>query len=129
MKLFITSRNGIEIINLDKVVYLADKPFEAWTLDKANAEIDAAIAVQPLPAYRQLKAQVVFAQTNYSESAAIYQSLIDEGSQTAENYFGIARCREMLNDTTVLQCSTVPWRHSAVLISRKLLLIFLPVVK
>ena len=85
---------------LDKVVYLADKPFEAWTLDKANAEIDAAIAVQPLPAYRQLKAQVVFAQTNYSESAAIYQSLIGEGSQTAENYFGIARCREMLNDTT-----------------------------
>lgn len=84
----------------DKAVFAADKPFDAWTLDKACGEMDQAIGASPLPIYRQMKAQIVFAQKKYDEAAEIYKSLVDEGQKTAENYFGIARCKEMLNDST-----------------------------
>ena len=83
----------------DKTVYAADKPFDAWTLDKACSEAEQAIGCSPLPLYKQLKAQIVFAQKKYDESEAIYKSLIDEGEKTAENYYGLSRGKEMLNDS------------------------------
>lgn len=85
---------------LDKMVYMPDKPFESWNYDKACSEINNAIDIQPLPVYRQLKAQIVFAQEKYAESADIYQALVDDGEKTAANYFGLARCKELLKDTT-----------------------------
>ena len=87
-------------IILDKIVYVPETSFEAWTLDKALAEADAAIAVSPLAHYRQLKAQILFVQQKYGEASDVYKSLVDEGQTTAENYFGIARCNEMMKDTT-----------------------------
>lgn len=84
----------------EKNVYESNVPFDAWTLDKALAEVDAAIAVSPAVHYRQLKAQILFVQQKYADAAAVYKSLVSEGQTTAENYFGIARCHEMQNDTT-----------------------------
>ena len=74
--------------------------FDAWTLDKALSEVEAAISISPASHYRQLKAQILFVQEKYADAAAIYKLLVDEGLTTAENYFGIARCHEMQKDTT-----------------------------
>lgn len=85
---------------LDKIVYVPNVPFDAWTLDKSLAEIEAAIALSPAAHYSQLKAQILFVQQKYSDAAAVYKSLVEGGQATAENYFGIARCCEMQRDTT-----------------------------
>lgn len=85
---------------LDKIVYVPNVPFDAWTLDKSLAEIEAAIALSPAAHYSQLKAQILFVQQKYSDAAAAYKSLVEVGQATAENYFGIARCCEMQRDTT-----------------------------
>lgn len=85
---------------LDKIVYVPNVPFDAWTLDKSLAEIEAAIALSPAAHYSQLKAQILFVQQKYSDAAAVYKSLVEGGQATAENYFGIARCYEMQRDTT-----------------------------
>lgn len=85
---------------LDKIVYVPNVTFDAWTLDKALSEVEAAISVSPASHYRQLKAQILFVQEKYADAAAIYKLLVDEGLTTAENYFGIARCHEMQKDTT-----------------------------
>lgn len=85
---------------LDKIVYVPNVTFDAWTLDKALSEVEAAISVSPASHYRQLKAQILFVQEKYADAAAIYKLLVDEGFTTAENYFGIARCHEMQKDTT-----------------------------
>lgn len=84
----------------DKIVYVPNVTFDAWSLDKALAEVEAAISISPASHYRQLKAQILFVQEKYADAAAIYKSLVDEGLTTAENYFGIARCYEMQKDTT-----------------------------
>ena len=84
----------------DKLVYLPEKPFDAWTLDKAKAEIDQAIAIADEPGFGKLNAQILFAQNKYDESAKVYQSLVDRGDALAENYYGMARCKAMLKDTT-----------------------------
>ena len=84
----------------DKLVYLPEKPFDAWTLDKAKAEIDQAIAIADEPGFGKLNAQILFAQKKYDESAKVYQSLVDRGDALAENYYGMARCKAMLKDTT-----------------------------
>ena len=84
----------------DKLVYLPEKPFDAWTLDKAKAEIDQAIAIADEPGFGKLNAQILFAQKKDDESAKVYQSLVDRGDALAENYYGMARCKAMLKDTT-----------------------------
>ena len=84
----------------DKLVYLPEKPFDAWTLDKAKAEIDQAIAIADEPGFGKLNAQILFAQKKYDASATVYQSLVDRGDALAENYYGMARCKAMLKDTT-----------------------------
>ncbi|MGN0282103.1 MAG: hypothetical protein ACI4B3_07375 [Prevotella sp.] len=85
---------------LDKNIHFPAVPFESWTLDKALAEIDAAIEISHQKLHRQLRAQILFAQKKYDESEAVYKALVGEGEVSAENYYGIARCREMQNDTT-----------------------------
>lgn len=91
---------GYAKMMLDKIVYAPSVPFDAWTPDKALAEVEAAIALSPAAQYSQLKAQILFVQQKYSDAAAVYKSLVDGGQATAENYFGMARCYEMQKDTT-----------------------------
>lgn len=82
-----------------KDIYQSDKTYEPWTLDKALSLIDEAIAATPVPTYRQLKANILFAQKNYGEACSLFQALAATNLDRAEMWYAAARCREMQKDT------------------------------
>lgn len=93
--------------NYSKLIYRkelekADFPYAAWSLDKAISEADAAYSINPLPVYRELKAQILFTQKKYEESCAIYQELTTTNLRNAQLFFNAARCKEQLRDTTAM---------------------------
>ena len=86
----------------NKVIFQADKPYENWTLDKALEEIRTANTFSPQPTYRQMEADILFAQKKYAEAYEIYSELSNTNLKGAEVYFSAARCKEMLKDTTAM---------------------------
>lgn len=84
----------------NKVIYQSALPYDAWTLDKALAEIQAANAINPQPTYRQLEANILFSQKKYDEAYQVFSSLTSTDLRNAEIFFGAAKCKEMLRDTT-----------------------------
>ena len=86
----------------NKEIYLADQAYSGWSLDKALSEIQAASAINPLPSYRQLEANILFAQKKYDEAYQIFDALTKGKLRNAETFFGAARCKEMLKDTTAM---------------------------
>lgn len=86
----------------NKVIYQGNKPYDAWSLDKALAEIQAANSINPQPSYRQLEANILFSQQKFDEAYDIFSSLASTNLRNAETFFGAARCKEMLRDTTAV---------------------------
>ena len=86
----------------NKELYQSDKPYTPWTLDKALTEIQAAYAANPLAPYRQLEANILFAQKKYDEAHDIFLALTATDLNKAENWYGAVRCKEMLKDTTAM---------------------------
>jgi len=86
----------------DKVIFQADKPYDAWSLDKAINEIRLANTLNPQPTYHQLEANILFAQKKYDEAYDIYKELTTTNLKSAELYFSAARCKEMVKDTTAM---------------------------
>ena len=84
----------------NKVIYQNDKPYDAWTLDKALSEVQAANAINVQPSYRQLEANILYAQQKYDEAYQIFHDLATTDLRNAETFFGAAKCKEMLRDTT-----------------------------
>ena len=86
----------------NKEIYQADQPYSDWNLDKALSEIQAANAINPLPTYRQLEANILFAQKKYDDAYTIFDELTRSDLRNAEIFYGAARCKEMLRDTTAM---------------------------
>ena len=86
----------------NKEVYQTDKTFESWSLDKALSEIQEAISINPQPSYQQLQANILFAQKKYEEAYNIYMQLTDSPLRNAETFFGAAKCKALLRDTTAM---------------------------
>ena len=86
----------------NKEIYQADQPYSDWNLDKALSEIQAANAINPLPTYRQLEANILFAQKKYDDAYNIFDELSRSDLRNAEIFYGAARCKEMLRDTTAM---------------------------
>lgn len=86
----------------NKEIYQADQPYSDWNLDKALSEIQAANAINPLPTYRQLEANILFAQKKYDDAYNIFAELTRSDLRNAEIFYGAARCKEMLRDTTAM---------------------------
>lgn len=93
-----------------KELYRSDTPYEAWSLDRAAEEAEEAYKINPLPIYRQRKAQIRFTQKHYDEAYDIYSNIIADGTRTAEIYFEAARCKEMTGDSA----ATIAMLDSAV---------------
>jgi predicted Zn-dependent protease len=85
-----------------KEVYNSDKPYAGWSLDKALSEIREAISANPLPAYRQVEGNILFAQHQYDEAYKVFTDLTKSNLDQAEMWFAAARCKEMLKDTTTM---------------------------
>lgn len=80
----------------------SDKPYAAWTLDKAADEADEAYKANPLPVYRQMKAQIRYAQKRYAEAGDIYSELASTNMRSAEIFRYAAQCKEQLGDTAAM---------------------------
>ena len=85
-----------------KEAYQSEAPFEGWSLDKALSEIREAIAINPLPSYQQLEADILFAQKKYAEASDIYMQLTQSPMRNAELFFSAAKCKAQLRDTTAM---------------------------
>lgn len=107
----------------NKWVYNNAKAYDPWTLDKAREEARQAYAINPLPAYRQMEADILYAQQQYSQAHDLYVELAraDGNADKAELWFYAARCKEMLKDTTTMlalldstmNCFTRPYLKEA----------------
>ena len=88
----------------NKEIYQSDKPYEAWTLDKALSDIQEAYSINPLPGYRQLEGSILFAQKKYDDAYTIFTNLTSESTilDKAEIWYSAARCKELLKDTTAM---------------------------
>lgn len=82
-----------------KELAMADQPYSAWSLDVAADKADKAYETNPQPAYRQLKADIRFAQKKYDEAFSIYNELMKGDGNTAANIFAAATCKKMMGDT------------------------------
>lgn len=57
-----------------KLLYKADKPYAAWTTDKARQEAETAYKLNPLQAYRHQQAQIDYLAKDYQKA---YDTFID----------------------------------------------------
>lgn len=85
-----------------KELYSPDRKYEPWTLDRAADEAEEAYKINPLPIYRQRKAQIRFAQKRYGEAYDIYGGIIAGGTRTAEIYYEASRCKELAGDSAAM---------------------------
>ena len=85
-----------------KEIYQSQLPYAGWSLDKALAEIRQASETNPLPAYRQVEGNILFAQGKYDEAYDTFIQLTKTNLDEAEMWFAAARCKEMQKDTTAM---------------------------
>ena len=85
----------------DKQIYQPDG-YESWTFDKGLAEVREAIAISPVPSYRQLEADILFAQKQYGEAYDIYIQLTQSAMRNAELFYSAAKCKALQRDTTAM---------------------------
>lgn len=86
----------------NKEIYQSAQPYPNWSLDKALSLIQTAYNGNPQPTYRQLEANIRFAQKDYNGAYAIFEELTKTNLRGADIFFGAARCKEMQKDTTAM---------------------------
>lgn len=82
------------------LIYFYDSASHAWSYEQALDQAEQAVALDPQLPYLTQKAQLLFACKRYADSYATFQDVIGKGGRTAECFYGAARCKEQLNDTT-----------------------------
>ena len=82
-----------------KEIYKSKIAYKPWNFDKAADEAHQAFAINPLTVYKQLEADVRFAQQRYADAYNLYQEAIKQ-QPSSELYFSAARCKTQLKDTT-----------------------------
>lgn len=82
-----------------KNLYKPQDDYAAWTLDLALTEAQTAYGLNPLPAYLQQQAYVLYAQQKYAEASAIYEQLFNSSLRSANLFLEASQCRLMMADT------------------------------
>ena len=86
----------------NKELYLTDKAYSNWSLDKALSEIREAWHINPLPAYRELEAKILYSQKNYTEAYDRFIELTKTNMCTADTWYSASLCKGQLKDTTAM---------------------------
>ena len=81
-----------------KEIYQSDKPFSAWTLDKAFSESQEAYRINPMPIYLQQQAQIRYAQGQYAEAYNLYDQLTRSDLRSADIFFAASQCKAQMNE-------------------------------
>lgn len=82
-----------------KALYRPEPAYEPWTLDRALQEAVAAYDANPMPAYRQQQAYVLYAQKKYAEASSVYETIVASSLRSPELFFEASRCKLAQNDT------------------------------
>ena len=85
---------------MQKIVYMPEDAYEPWTLERCYDEAGEAYRINPMPTYRQQQAVVRYAQQQYDEAYAIYESLFASSLRSPELFYSASICKEQLKDTT-----------------------------
>ena len=86
----------------NKLIYQTDKPYEDWSFDKALSETRKAWNIKSVPAYRELEANILYAQKNYAEAYDCFIELTKTNMCTAETWYCAAQCKGQLKDSTAM---------------------------
>ena len=86
----------------NKAIYQAGKPYENWSLDNALNETREAWKINPLPAYRELEANILYSLKNYTEAYDRFIELTKTNMVTAETWYCAAQCKGQMKDTTAM---------------------------
>ena len=84
---------------LQKMIYMPEDSYEAWTFDRSYDEAGEAYRINPLPTYRQQQAVVRYAQERYDEAGAIYEELFSSSLRSPELFYAASACKEQLKDS------------------------------
>ncbi len=82
-----------------KEIYQSDKPFSAWTLDKAFSESQEAYRINPMPIYLQQQAQIRYAQGQYADAYTLYDQLTRSDLRSADIFYAASQCKAQLKET------------------------------
>lgn len=82
-----------------KEIYQSDKPFSAWTLDKAFSESQEAYRINPMPIYLQQQAQIRYAEGQYADAYTLYDQLTRSDLRSADIFFAASQCKAQLKET------------------------------
>ncbi|MCR5680752.1 MAG: serine protease [Prevotella sp.] len=82
-----------------KAVYKPQPEYAPWNLDRALDEARKAYDIQPIPAYKQQQAYVLYAQKNYAEAFSVYEELFTTNLRSADLFYEASQCKAMMNDS------------------------------
>ena len=106
----------------NKIILSNDSTFTTWTLGKAIEEIDAAYAINPLPAYTLHKAKILYAQKDYEKASELFVNVSKTNMRSAECFFSAALCQQNIKapkETVIalldsaVACFSEPYRADA----------------
>ena len=81
----------------NKLLYSTDSTFTDWTLDKAIAEVDAAMDVNPLPVYNLHKGKILYTAKRYDEAYNIFLEVSKTNMRSAECFYNASLCLQANN--------------------------------
>lgn len=87
-----------------KEVYKNDLPFDKWNLDKAMDETSLAYSISPLPLYKDLEGQILFAKADYDKAYDTFMALTESNLKGGDLYYNAALCKQQLKapDTEII---------------------------
>ena len=81
----------------NKLLYNNDSTFTDWTLDKAIAEADAAMSVNPLPVYNLHKGKILYTAKKYDEAYNIFLDVTKTNMRSADCFYNASLCLQANN--------------------------------
>lgn len=94
--------------NYAKVIYSKETsintPYNPWNLDKALDEAEKAYTLKPLPLYKEMSAQILFAKKDYAKAYDTFMELTKSNMKSGDLFYNAALCKEQLkaDDTEIL---------------------------
>lgn len=86
-------------------------PYKGWTFDTALQEIRSAMAINNLPVYMQLEADILFAKQDYPAAFASYEKVNATNFASAASYYSAAKTKQLMqapiDETVALMDSCV----------------------
>lgn len=79
-----------------KIAYMGDSTYAAWTLDKAIGESQQAYAINAEPAYKHQEAQIRYLKGEYQQAYDLFISLTKTKLNSGELYYEAAQAKTML---------------------------------